>query len=244
MSDGPLLSKKRILDTALKMVDGNGLAKFSMKKLADELGVYPTAVKWHVGTHDELLTALSARMFDGVQLPDDVDRDWRSWLLDTADIVRERMHLHPHLAPLAGSRLSPVAPSLPFVERVLRVLRDVGLRDAALLHSYNTYVGCLLGWVSLELSQAAPSPEQAKANFEGAIDGLDANLYTALNANRELMRDKAFMVRWTSGTLNPLDDSFAFMMRLVIDGIADHASASSKVAKASKRPHIAGETPS
>lgn len=224
MSDHPALSKERILRTALNMVDDEGLSKFSMKKLADELGVYPTAVTWHVGTRDELLTALSAMIFDNVELPDDRDRDWRSWLHDTAEVVRAELHRHPNLANLAGNRLSPVAPSLPFVERVLRVLLNVGVREEALLHSYNTYVGCLLGWVTLELSQAPPKPEKVKERYEGALEDLNPNLYMALSANQDLMRDRAFMLRWTAGVKNPLDDSFRFMMDAVIDGIAAHAA--------------------
>lgn len=219
VSDHPALSKKRILQTALDMVDEHGLTKFSIKKLADELGVYPAAVTWHVGPRDELLTALSAMIFDDVQLPDDRDRDSRSWLRESADVVRAKLHQHPNLVHLAGNRLSPVAPSLPFVERVLRVLLNLGIRGDALLHSYNTYVGCLLGWVSLELSQASSKPEQARERFESAIDGLNTNLYTALGENRELMSDRAFMLRWTSGVQNPLDDSFRFMMTTVIEGI-------------------------
>lgn len=220
MSDHPALTKERILQTALRMVDEVGLSRFSMKKLADELGVYPTAVTWHVGTRDELLTALSAMIFNNVELPDDRDRDWRNWLHDTADAVRAELHRHPNLANLAGNRLSPVAPSLPFVERVLRVLLTIGVREQALLHSYNSYVGCLLGWVTLELSQGPPKPEQAKERYDDALDGLNPNLYMALSENRALLRDRAFMLRWTEGVRNPLDDSFHFMIGAVIDGIA------------------------
>ena len=224
MLDHPALTKEKILRTALRMVDEVGLSKFSMKKLADELGVYPTAVTWHVGTRDELLTALSAMIFNNVELPDDRDRDWRIWLHDTADAVRAELHRHPHLANLAGNRLSPVAPSLPFVERVLRVLLTMGVREEALLHAYNTYVGCLLGWVTLELSQAPPKPDRAKERYEGALEDLNPNLYVALSANKDLMRDRAFMLRWTEGVRNPLDDSFRFMIDTVIDGIAAHVT--------------------
>lgn len=233
----PVLSQAVILNAALKMVDEHGIAKFSIKKLADELGVYPTAITWHVGTRDELLTALSAMIFDGVQLPDDRDRDWQSWLRDTADIVRAELHKHPNLVHIAGNRLSPIAPSLPFVERVLRVLVRAGVSGETLLHCFNLYVGNLLGWVSLELSQAAPKPEQAKANFESAIEGLNANLYTELSENRELLRDRAFMVRWTSGVERPLDGSFNFMISTVIAGIesAANESATNEIGPASKR---------
>ena len=216
------LSKKRVLQAALELIDETGLSKFTIKRLADELGVYPTAVSWHVGTKDELLTDLSAFIFEGVKLPGDTDKGWSEWLRDTARVVRRQMHDHPNLVPIIGSRLSPVLPSLPFVERVLRILTKAGLQGPLLLQAYNTYVGTLLGWVSIELSRASVAQEKARVNYENALDELDTNLYTSVASNRELISNQAFMVRWSNGADNAMDESFEFMLTAIIDGIRIH----------------------
>ena len=137
MSNKPSLTKDRILREALKLIYERGLSKFSIKRLADELSVFPTAITWHVGTKDELLTDVSALIFDDVTLPNDREMDWSEWLKDTARVVRAQMHKHPNVVPVAGSRLSPVIPSLPFVERVLRVLIDAQVKESDLLHAYS-----------------------------------------------------------------------------------------------------------
>ena len=224
MSNKPSLTKKRILREALKLIDERGLSQFSIKRLADELSVFPTAITWHVGTKDELLTDVSALIFDDVTLPNDREMDWTEWLKDTARVVRAQMHRHPNIVPVAGSRLSPVIPSLPFVERVLRVLIDAQVKKSELLHAYNMYVGCLLGWVSVELSTTLSTPEKARANFEVALDGIDGNLYTAVIANRSLISDQAFMMRWSGGVDRPMDESFEFMIDTIIQGLRHRTS--------------------
>lgn len=227
MAGRATLSRQHILRVALELIDAQGLTKFSIKKLANQLGVYPTAVTWHVGSKDELITALTALIFDDVKLPDDRDTDWAEWLLDTARVVRSHMHRHPNLVPIAGSTLTPVPPSLPFVERVLRVLIRAGHEGDGLLHAYNAFVGALLGWVSIELSRPSLSPERARAKYERDLGEIDPNLYTAVVEYRELLSDRAFLVRWSNGVNNPMNASFDVMIRALIEGIRPRAQQAS-----------------
>lgn len=220
----PSLSKQQILRIALQIVDDQGLAALSIRRIADVLGVYPTAVTWHVGSKSMLLEATASLLFDDLELPDDRAMTWDEWLYDTAHRWRDQLRKHPNLAPIIGNQLTVSPPALPFVERVLRVLADAGLRDQKLLHCYNTFIGCLIGWVSLELSISAKSSGEPEAQFDSEISQLNRNLFPAVTSNLQVIRNRAFMVRWADGVSNPLDDSFDAMMTLIIQGIKELVS--------------------
>lgn len=228
------LSKHQILRTALQVVDEQGLGALSIRRIAEVLGVYPTAITWHVGSKSMLLEATAALLFDDLELPDDRAMTWDEWLYDTAHRWRDQLRQHPNLAPIIGNQLTVSPPALPFVERVLRVLTDAGLRDQNLLHSYNTYIGCLIGWVSLELSNSANSQGESESQFDSEISQLNRNLFPAVTGNLDVMRNRAFMIRWADGVSNPLNDSFDVMMTLVILGIKSMASGAGRPSLKSK----------
>lgn len=213
------LSKGRILRTALGIVDERGISALSIRAVAEELGVYPTAVTWHTGSKANLVADVSALIFQDLELADDRSTTWDAWLRDTARGWRSQMHRHPNLAPVIGNQLTLSLPALPFVERVLRVLSDTGLRNSDLLHAYNTYVGCLVGWVSLELSHSPDPATVARKAYEASLGDIDPKLYTALSGNLASVDNKAFMVRWSNGVQSPMDDSFEHMLDTVLQGI-------------------------
>lgn len=70
----PRRSKDDVVDAALTLLDRVGLPDLSMRRLADELGVQPSALYWHIASKQELLAAVSARILAPVSLrPDDPD---------------------------------------------------------------------------------------------------------------------------------------------------------------------------
>jgi TetR/AcrR family transcriptional regulator, tetracycline repressor protein len=214
------LTKDLILRTAMDIVDEHGLHALTIRRVADALGVYPTAINWHIGSKDQLVIDASGLVFEALQLPDDKAHGWKDWLRLTAVSYRDSMHSHPNFALVIGNQLAPSLPALPFVERVLRVLNDNGLQGEALLKAYNAYVGCLIGWVSLELSSSRSAAEPPTEETHLAmLDRLDERLYTALTKNLPVVANKAFMIRWDTGTTNPMDDSFLFMLEAVLAGI-------------------------
>ena len=56
------MSPERIVDVARRMIEAGGVDALSMRKLAAELGVAPTAIYWHVGGRDDLLRAVLDRL--------------------------------------------------------------------------------------------------------------------------------------------------------------------------------------
>jgi len=54
----PAASRTRIIEAARSMIERDGVEQLSMRKVAAEVGLAPTAIYWHLGGRDELLNAV------------------------------------------------------------------------------------------------------------------------------------------------------------------------------------------
>jgi AcrR family transcriptional regulator len=125
------LDRDRITEAAVRLLDAEGLAGFSMRRLAAELNVTAMSVYWYVDTKDDLLElALDAAFGElSVLLPDPSDDgvDWRDQLRALARAYRELLVRHPWLSPLAGTFLNVGPDHLAFTRVVQRVVRRTGV---------------------------------------------------------------------------------------------------------------------
>src|SRR5437867_13131077 len=75
------LDRNRITEATVRLLDAEGLAKFSMRRLAAELNVTAMSVYWYVDTKDDLLELALDAVFGELALPsDDTATDWRGQL--------------------------------------------------------------------------------------------------------------------------------------------------------------------
>src|ERR1700760_2678962 len=88
------LSRTRVLEAAVALADETGLERFSMRGLAQELGVVPMALYKHVANKDQLLDGMVALVFGEIELPPE-DLDWRSAMRRRALSAREALRRHP-----------------------------------------------------------------------------------------------------------------------------------------------------
>ncbi|RII11953.1 Tetracycline repressor protein class E [Streptomyces sp. YIM 130001] len=126
------LDLDRIVTATVALLDADGLGKFSMRKLAGELGVTAMSVYWYVDTKDDLLELA----MDAVcaELPvDDADadsaagRDWRERLRTLAHGYRAVLVRHPWFTTLMGNFLNVGPHAMEFSQAVQRVTADTGL---------------------------------------------------------------------------------------------------------------------
>ncbi|MEV0247300.1 TetR/AcrR family transcriptional regulator C-terminal domain-containing protein [Nocardia sp. NPDC050712] len=104
----PLLSRDRIVETALALVDAEGLTAVSSRRLAAELGVQGPSLYNHVGTMDELIDAVvdavlaevDTSMF-GTLSPE--NPSWRSALENWAQSYRAAVAAHHEIVPALAS---------------------------------------------------------------------------------------------------------------------------------------------
>ncbi|MEV2219266.1 TetR/AcrR family transcriptional regulator [Nocardia vinacea] len=104
----PLLTHERIIETALTLVDTDGLAGVSTRRLAAELGVQGPSLYNHVGTKDEIIDAVVDSVLGEVdtsmfgELSAD-NPDWRSALRRWAHSYRSAVAAHPNIVPALAS---------------------------------------------------------------------------------------------------------------------------------------------
>jgi AcrR family transcriptional regulator len=166
------LSRDKIVDTALRVADDEGLDSLTLRRLAGELGTGQASLYRHITDRGELLALLAARIAADFPLPDRrssprtrLSRQWlAAWDLLTA---------HPWVPTvLVGGAWPAEAAAASFGEAALTSLSDAGLGSADAARAYRALWHLLLG----QLLDA-----QAVANTE---NGLSANEYPLLRKAR------------------------------------------------------------
>jgi TetR/AcrR family transcriptional regulator, tetracycline repressor protein len=124
-----------ILDTATRLIERDGVDAFTMRGLAEDLGVAVTSIYWHVGGKDKLFDSLVDRLLSEMaHLPDDgetpVDR-----IASLARSQRKALIDRQHLLAIAHERDRTPVLFLPIQQTLAALLADVGVTgtDAALI---------------------------------------------------------------------------------------------------------------
>ena len=220
----PPLGRVEILASALALIDRDGVAALSLRVLAKELGVFPTAIYWHVPSRNDLIAGAVALALEGVgaRLP---GGSWQQRLRGLLKRFRAAVQRHPKLAPVIGSELISNSPlDLPILEHLVVALEDAGFDGMGLVDAFNVVVAAMCGFVTLEL--AAPPAENAEAWAESHAAHLDAvppRAFPALARHLPRLRDRAFILRWTSGAARPMDSAFEAWLDVVIGGLERRA---------------------
>lgn len=165
------LSRQRIVEGALALLDRDGLDAFSMRRLADELGVGTMTIYGYFRNKDELLDAV---VDSGGQAIADLDSgavsgaSWKVRLRELMMGIRERLVEHPGIVELRYKRplLSPGA--LTVTEAGMRILRDAGFSDGDAGRIYRILFVYTFGF-----SAFGPGPG-SEADRERSVEALSA----------------------------------------------------------------------
>ena len=215
----PGLCLDDVITAGLGLLDDVGLPGFTMRALADRLDTYPATVYWHVGNRDRVLALVVERALGELVVPDLEPLGWRAWLTAVAREYRRVLHAHPNVAALVASQVLVSPPTLGLVEAVLAVLAQAGFRGERLAHAYNTIVGSLVGWVSVELAVAPAGPDPWQDEFARTIHALDPASHPTITANLAVLEDSVIALRWHGGQERPLDGAFEGTLKAWIDGL-------------------------
>lgn len=224
---GMPLSRERILREALELIDRRGLDAFNMRDLAQSLGVFPTAVYWHVPSRVELISGVVAlAMNDFASLP--AGDPWQAKVRRILHQFREVLRRHPRLSPAVATGLvSSITVDAQRMDQVILALEDAGYTGEGLVDAYNVVIAAMCGFATLELSSTPEDEAQSwEASCRSQIDAIDTAQWPGLARHVDALRNNAFLLRWSSGAERPLDTSFEAWVDVVVRGLEARARAS------------------
>ena len=140
------ISREAIVTAAIRLLDREGLAALSMRRLAEELGTGAASLYWHVGSKDGLLDLVFDELIGEEQVPEADPSRWQEQLKDIARAQRRVSLRHPYLVRISIGRI-PMGPNaLRFSERVIAILRAGGLPPRLAVQGYLLLISTVNGF--------------------------------------------------------------------------------------------------
>jgi AcrR family transcriptional regulator len=201
------LSRERIVDAALRIMDSEGLEAVTMRRVGRELGVEAMSLYNHVADKEEVLDGICERVMSGFEFPPPTD-DWTENCRRGARAWRRLLRAHPHLIRLFAEDRGPVrsVESLRPMEFALRLLREAGLSDRDTAQAFHAIGGYIQGFVMMEHGSIAGGAEHAKMHQE-VTAALDPEEFAAFRAVGPYFAEC------------DLDEQFEFGLDLIVRGL-------------------------
>lgn len=154
------LSQPRIVETALAVVDRDGLDGLTMRRLAGELGCEAMSLYKHVPDKQQLLQLLIDSVLADFHSP--ASADWRTDLRSIANELRRLALAHPHVFPLIAEQLPNSPTALAPVGATLSALGRSGLSEREVVGAFWALVayttGALVGETAAHRGVTQPFP--------------------------------------------------------------------------------------
>src|SRR5262249_42110247 len=119
------LSRAAIVERALAVMDSDGPEAVTIRRLAQEFGVTPMALYWHVANKDELFAAMGDAMLADVT-PPPAKGAWHVQLRGVVEELIRELNKHPAAAELVFPRILVAQAGLELTEFTLALLEDAG----------------------------------------------------------------------------------------------------------------------
>lgn len=157
----PPLSRERVIQAALDIVDRDGLDGLTMRALGRELGADPMAAYYHLPNKAAVLDGVVEAVWSELELPEASDKSWQTQLEEIAGAMRDTLRRHPNALPILATRPNLSAPGFRLTDHTLAVLLDAGLPSEEALAFVNAAGEFLLGHALAESAPALPNAEDA-----------------------------------------------------------------------------------
>ncbi|HWL65581.1 MAG TPA: TetR/AcrR family transcriptional regulator C-terminal domain-containing protein [Actinomycetota bacterium] len=171
--DRPPLTRDRILDAALVLVDEYGMDGLSMRRLGAALGVEAMSIYNHVASKHELLNGVVEKVLNEVEIPEP-GGDWTQRIKEMARSYRKVAQAHPNVMPLMAMRPFANLPTLPLVEEVFATLANANIAPEDSLAALRAVASYAVGFTTSEVAGFVDDPAAYVANPSFDIESLSS----------------------------------------------------------------------
>ncbi|WP_186294536.1 TetR/AcrR family transcriptional regulator [Bradyrhizobium guangdongense] len=123
------MSRERIAAAAMALVDREGLAALSTRRLGEELGCEAMSIYHHYPNKAHLMDALIDLMLGQAQVAMEPQWDWRERLRRAAHGFRAMALRHPAFFPFFAVHRLNTRAGVAYIDGIIGILREAGFSD-------------------------------------------------------------------------------------------------------------------
>ncbi|MFF2617066.1 TetR/AcrR family transcriptional regulator C-terminal domain-containing protein [Kitasatospora sp. NPDC058046] len=212
------LTRERIVATAVRVADEEGLAALSMRRVATDLGVATMSLYRHVPGKDELLRLMTDVAFGEQPLPEPPAEDWREGLETVARLQWRIYRRHPWLASTMSFTRPVLAPDAALhTERSMAALAGRGLSGEEMAQAAVALAAFVCG-LAVHFEREAQAEQDSGLSAEEWMDRVEGEEHARLMADPERFPMFDAMSRGPEIDLG-LEALFEFGMARMLDGV-------------------------
>lgn len=202
--DAGLLSRERIGDEALALIDAEGVDALTMRRLASELGAGTMTLYGYFRDKRELLDFAIDRAARGYDLSPG-EGEWRPRLRELITTIWRSLTEHPSTVQIRTSRpiLNPGA--LRACEAGMTIMREAGFRTPDAAAAWRLLFTYVFGYAAF--SSYEPSAE-LKSEWRAELEGLPSDEYPITSA------EAGELAEWMAGR-QPFEQG----LEVILDGL-------------------------
>jgi TetR/AcrR family transcriptional regulator, tetracycline repressor protein len=155
------LSRRRVLEEAVRFVDREGLEALTMRKLGAELGVEAMSLYNHVPNKNALLDGMVEVLLGELEIPPE-KRGWEERIREGYRAFRRLAREHPNVFPLLVNRPPDTMDGVWLVEEFLKTLEEAGFYNERALHAFRVLSSYTFGYAMAEIRGFALEPDGAR----------------------------------------------------------------------------------
>lgn len=149
------ITRARVLDAALTLVNERGAAALTMRALATELDIEAPSLYKHIANKDEILDGLCELVYNQVSVGELGD-DWQSRMKAYAHAFRRALLQNRNVACMVATRPVTTEGSMFLVEASLSEFTRAGVDVETGRRLLNIIAGFVVGHVLAEVADPAP----------------------------------------------------------------------------------------
>jgi AcrR family transcriptional regulator len=212
------LTLDQIVKAAVDLLDAEGLEGLNMRALGKQLGSAATAVYWHVGSKENLVTLAGDRVWNEITLPEPTATDWRTAATRMATDVHAMLTRHRWLVQAFGSYLMYGPGKARHDDHILAIYEAAGFTGARADQAAATVFTFVLGNA---LGSAAETSLARKLSRDGgdAEALMRDTMAKAAETAAGFPRLRARLETAAADYAAAPDNTFEFGLQAILDGL-------------------------
>lgn len=212
----PSISEDKILGASWELLGEEGIEKFSMRRLAERLGIQAPSLYWHFKSKQQLYQRLANQVSKRILEEFRSDGDWKEQLAALAATVRSVLGRYPCSTQLMMMTLPHEPDIIRFTNRMLLCVEETPLEQEQKMQVVTTLVNYVFYFVlddyqhernvSAMLQDKGAAPGDEMLRLLDSMDDAEAGLF------RRMFTNGLFALMGT-------DRAFEFGVKLILLGI-------------------------